>query len=66
MKDTARHVVEVEEKDVQTYDYATNVGDVVGQPMVTDGEEIESSKKREIKTMNFFLIHKIGSLKHSS
>ena len=66
LKDIARHVVKVKKKGVKTYDYATNVGDIVGQPMVTNEEELESSKEIEIRKMHNLLIHKIGSLKHSS
>ena len=43
-KNVARLVAEVEDKGIQIDDYASGMGDIVGQPIVTDEEELESSK----------------------
>lgn len=58
--------VEVEEKGAKNFYYASSIGDVASQPMVTNEEELQSRKETEIRTMQNLLIHKIGSLKHSS
>lgn len=65
-KNIARIAVEVEDTGIQIDDYASGLGDTSGQPIITDKEEIESSKEIEIRIMQNLLIHKIGSLKHSS
>ena len=41
------HTIEVEYKSLQTYEYAIDAGDEVGQPMVTIEEEIDSSKEKK-------------------
>ena len=65
-KNTINLVVEVEEKGIHIIDYASSTYDIVGKPMVNNEEELESSKEIKIRKIHNLLIHKIGSLKHSS